>query len=523
MWGVAPLVFAGEFQASVCVSGRMLFRAALVLVVLGAMGCISLRDATLISTQVSLETFNAPVKCGPVGFRRVPLESRFGEYVRVTVAAPVSLKGTAFIHADGVAQEPREWVSSAESPLVIEARFENSDPDKLVALNSDRPIDITITGLEAPEGGTCEGAVFTLEHGRLVAPVDDSAWLAELVRRGGPELLARREAARLLEEERRQAHYAEWKAQSATDEELALREARRLAHYAAWEAERHPAELVVDEAETAIATAEEWNEYAPGHAVSDTTVVMATCASGVCDAVGAPAVVVAAHEERSGCPDGACGVIAREIETASVGLDVSESAFELAAAPAGCATSACAVPTTTCTSGGCAPAHGACVGGACAVSETCHSGSCAGAAVACGSTAGGGAHVELTTPATWAAYPPASGGGGNVAAGGVAGSAEEWVMPPTADVSWEQPYAALETRVAVSERERLRPGLIPVPPPEPCASCADAAVEFDIGFIPALFGAVFSATAPVGVAPPSPRPAQPPHGAVPVPQPATRR
>ncbi|MGV3620515.1 MAG: hypothetical protein ACO1OB_06845 [Archangium sp.] len=372
----------------------MLFRAALVLVALCATGCVSLRDASLISTRVSVETFNAPVKCGPVGFRRTPLESRFGEYVRVTVLSSVPLKGTVLVHADGVAQEPKEWVSSVENPLVVDARFENDDPDRLVMLNQDRPIDITITGLEALEGGTCEGAIFTLEHGSLVPPVSDNAWLAELERRGGPELLARRQARLALEEERRLAHYAEWEAKDLNDftvEELALMEERRLAHYAAWDAERNP---VVEEEETAIASADDWNEYEG----SDSAVVAAAresgvnappaqvsvgvqtttdlCPNGVCETQSAPPSegaalggAVAASSSSNGCPGGVCSA------------DSSELVL-----PAGCGSLSCAVPEAEC-DGTCISVNVACPGGVCGelmLPVGCGSIACAVPEAACG-------------------------------------------------------------------------------------------------------------------------------------------
>lgn len=188
----------------------MLFRGALIGLLVFVSGCVSLRDARLINTRASLETFAAPVKCGPIGFRRVPLKARFGEYVRVTVTSPVALAGRAFIHADGEAGESHEWSTASGDPLVIEARFENDNPDRLTALNVDQPIDVTITGLEAVAGGTCEGAVFTLEHGSLVPPTSEAAWVAELERRGGPELAERRAQDAALAEERRLAHEAAW-------------------------------------------------------------------------------------------------------------------------------------------------------------------------------------------------------------------------------------------------------------------------------------------------------------------------
>lgn len=163
----------------------------------------------------------------------------------------------------------------------------------------------------------------------------------------------------------------------------------------------------------------------------------------------------------------------------------------------------------------------ACATGSCggAVSASCPGGTCDASAWA-GFNSGAAAGGTVACPTPGAVPSPSSGGGGNVAAGGVAGRAEEWVLPPTTDVNWQQPYdtVAVETRVAVPERERLRPGLIPVPPPGPCASCGAAEVEFDVGFIPSMFGLIFSAPPPTVS-----RPAQPAHGAVPVSPPATRR
>ena len=177
----------------------MLPRACLVLLVLGASSC--LHNARLATAREAVETFNAPVKCGPMGFRRVPLQARFGEYVRLTVSAPVALSGSVMVHANGLAHPARVWTSTSGEGLVVEARFENTDPDLPSALRATQPIDVTIADLTAPEGGSCEGAVFTLEHGRLVPPTTDALWLAELERRGGAELAARREARRQMSEE----------------------------------------------------------------------------------------------------------------------------------------------------------------------------------------------------------------------------------------------------------------------------------------------------------------------------------
>jgi hypothetical protein len=213
------------------------------LVLLGGLaGCASFPSAHLVVNAGVREQIAAPVVCGPVGFRKVPLQSRWGEFVRVTVAAPVVLRGDAFVHANGVGQPAQQWSTDTSGNLVIESRFENLDPDQRFALSSERPIDITITGLEAPAGGTCEGAVFTVEQGALVPSISDAAWEAELERRGGPELVARREAARVEAEARRQAHYAAWASRhvEVSAEVVAQADVVRQAHYAAWEARRNP-------------------------------------------------------------------------------------------------------------------------------------------------------------------------------------------------------------------------------------------------------------------------------------------
>ena len=213
-------------------------RSSLLLATFGLLGCVSLPHAKLVVVgQGTREVIAGPVVCGPIGFRKVPLQARWGEYVRVTVAAPSVITGTVLVHANGLAQEPRSW-STESGALVIDARFPNEDPDARFALERSRPIDLTLTGLTAPNGGTCEGAVFTVEQGALVPSVDERAWIAELERRGGPELAARRERARAEAEARRQAHYAAWEARQQVEVSAAVvaqAEVIRQAHYAQWE------------------------------------------------------------------------------------------------------------------------------------------------------------------------------------------------------------------------------------------------------------------------------------------------
>ena len=206
---------------------------AIVLLAFSFVGCVSFPRAGLLQGSARVEVVQGPVVCGPLGFRTVPLQSRWGEYVRVTVAAPGALGGTVLVHANGVAQPPRAWSSESVGALVVEARFPNEDVDARFALERDRPIDITLTGL----AGMCEGAVFTVEHGALVPSIDERAWIAELERRGGPELAARREFARVAAEARRQAHSAQWAVRPRVEASVEVRQA----HYAQWDA-RHESE-----------------------------------------------------------------------------------------------------------------------------------------------------------------------------------------------------------------------------------------------------------------------------------------
>ena len=209
------------------------------LMLLAFSGCVSFPHAHLLSAEAQLEVVQAPVVCGPLGFRKIPLQARWGEYVRVTVATPGALRGTALVHAGGVALEPVSWSTDTTGALVVEARFPNEDPDRRFVLERERPIDVTLTGLE----GSCEGSVFTIEHGVLVPSIDERSWVAELERRGGPELAARREAARVEAEARRQAHDAAWESRQHLEvsaEVVAQAEVIRQQHYAQWELSHSP-------------------------------------------------------------------------------------------------------------------------------------------------------------------------------------------------------------------------------------------------------------------------------------------
>ncbi|MDP2274006.1 MAG: hypothetical protein Q8K32_24910 [Archangium sp.] len=269
---------------------------ATVLLAFLCVGCVSFPRAGLLPGTARVEVVQGPVVCGPLGFRAVPLQSRWGEYVRVTVAAPGALRGAVLVHANGVAQRPRAWSSESVGALVVEARFPNEDVDARFALERDRPIDITLTGL----AGMCEGAVFTVEHGALVPSIDERAWIVELERRGGPELAARRESARVAAEERRQAHSAQWAARPRVEASVEVRQA----HYAQWEERRTEGVAVV------IAS-----ENPPVLPSTVEAVAVVRTASAPSTSLGGNGVVVVGAPSAAATSPGGTGVA--EIRTAS--------------------------------------------------------------------------------------------------------------------------------------------------------------------------------------------------------------
>ncbi len=267
------------------------------LVLLAFSGCVSFPWAHLRSADAQLEAVEGPVVCGPIGFRKVPLQARWGEYVKVTVASPGALKGTALVHAGGLALEPFSWSTQTTGALVVEARFPNEDPDRRFGLERERPIDVTLTGLE----GSCEGAVFTVEQGALVPSIDERAWVTELERRGGPELAARRAAARVEAEARRQAHYASWASRKVevSAEVVAQAEVIRQAHYAQWEATHSPLPRGGEgQGEGIIASSAEG-----GVAIAGASCGSGTCAGGASIGGG---VAVAGTANTPSCGSGTC-------------------------------------------------------------------------------------------------------------------------------------------------------------------------------------------------------------------------
>jgi hypothetical protein len=416
----------------------------------------------------------------------VPLQARWGEFVRVTVAAPVVLRGAAFINANGVAQAPQSWSTDLNGNVVLESRFENLDPDQRFALSSERPIDITITGLEAPAGGSCEGAVFTVEQGVLMPSIDEHAWLAELERRGGPELAARREAARVEAEARRQAHYAEWASRhvEVSAEVLASQDVIRQAHYAAWDANR------------------------AGQVAGGAQVIANAPLSADAQVVGDAQVAAGAQVAGGG---------------QLAGSTQSVSSTELAACPEQ------------------APVARQSGGVAVAQSGTVSSGPVA--RVACGAGASGGAvgSIRTTSPEVSSTVVSSNATASNTAVS----SPSEWSQPAEASLransewsqpsdtqlrngGWEQPYAPRldavvvnsESQVAVStstttEVDASADVAVPVPVPQPVRRCAGncgTVVGFEAA-LPAMFQLMVNVGTSMPVA--APRPSNE-HAAVPL-------
>jgi hypothetical protein len=240
----------------------------LVLMLAGLSGC-ALHHAELRSSgQVLTVTRAADGACGPIGIRRSSLGARWGEYVRVWVSSPGLVSGEARLHVDGRAAplqrfdtaprvDPSVQVAvasegvSVELPalvpsnrpqhqVVLDAAWTNERLDVPSAIEAGHVIDITVSDLHAGSG-TCSDVVFTLEQGVFQPNVDERAWVAELTRRGGPELQAWLVAEAQRKEQIRLEHYAlaeqrrvEWQVQLE-----ARREQARVEAAAVVEAARH--------------------------------------------------------------------------------------------------------------------------------------------------------------------------------------------------------------------------------------------------------------------------------------------
>lgn len=222
-------------------------------------GC-ALHHARLDSTRDLVITRQGDGLCGPIGIRRASLGARWGEYVRVSVTSPTPVTGEARLHVDGRAYPLQQFTTapsyeapvhvavavdqvSAQLPavvplpttnaqtIVLDAAWTNERLDVPAALGSGHVIDITLAGLRT-EQGSCNDVVFTVEQGVFKPTVDERLWVAELIRRGGPELQAWFAAEEARKNEIRVQVYAEaerrkaeWQVQVAARREAARVEA----------------------------------------------------------------------------------------------------------------------------------------------------------------------------------------------------------------------------------------------------------------------------------------------------------
>lgn len=239
-----------------------------------ASGCVSFPNAHLVSQRERLLVQRADLECGPIGFRRVALGARWGEYLRVTVNAPFAVAGDARLFVDGRAQPLRHFdtqgwgvpevsasmlfdsglgfglgitaapmLVSPHQAVVIDEEWSNERIDVASALPKDALLDVSLDSLASALAGNCEGVTFTVEQGVLRPTIDEGAWVAELTRRGGPELQAWIAAKEQRAEEIRREHVALVEARHAAEREgqaerLVIAEQLRQQHYAAWEARR---------------------------------------------------------------------------------------------------------------------------------------------------------------------------------------------------------------------------------------------------------------------------------------------
>lgn len=209
-----------------------MLRLILAAVVLLSMGCVH-RAVRLDASRDLVVTKTVDAQCGPIGLRRQSLGARWGEYVRVWVNSPTPVRGEARLHVDGrsyplqrfstepsiimpvavatpgVAVEVPAVVplpSSSAQTIVLDAAWTNERLDVPSALGPGHVIDVTLAGLETA-GGSCANVVFTVEQGVFQPNVDERVWVAELVRRGGPELQVWFAAEAARKEQIRREHY----------------------------------------------------------------------------------------------------------------------------------------------------------------------------------------------------------------------------------------------------------------------------------------------------------------------------
>lgn len=150
--------------------------------------------------------------------------------MRVSVTSPTAVMGEARLHVDGRASPLQRFdttpgaiptvqlATATELPAVVPAvqhqqvvvldmGWTNERLDIPAAIEAGHVIDVTVSDVRTASG-SCEGVVFTVEQGVFQPNVDERAWVAELTRRGGPELQAWFAAEAARKEQIRREHYA---------------------------------------------------------------------------------------------------------------------------------------------------------------------------------------------------------------------------------------------------------------------------------------------------------------------------
>lgn len=153
-------------------------------------GCAA-RHAYLDERTALTASQDADVACGPVGLRRVSLGSRWGEFVRVRVQSPTPVRGVLRVHVAGRPEpaKPFEFTrGSSAAQFVHELTWENELLSVPWGLAPEVVIDFTVTDVHTPNA-RCGDVSFLVEQGSYVAR-DEKVWLAELERRGGPDVEA---------------------------------------------------------------------------------------------------------------------------------------------------------------------------------------------------------------------------------------------------------------------------------------------------------------------------------------------
>lgn len=148
----------------------------------------SLRQARLETTKERMSAKAADPLCGPVGVRRAALASRWGEYLRVHVKTPALLTGEARLHV-GARPMPLKAFAVTGDELVFEAQWPNEKLSVPSGLEKGLVLDLTLTGLSSV-AGDCKGVEVTIEQGAFQPTIEEQAWVAELIRRGGPDVEA---------------------------------------------------------------------------------------------------------------------------------------------------------------------------------------------------------------------------------------------------------------------------------------------------------------------------------------------